>query len=240
MSRVVLTAGFALCLFSGAALAADLPTKKEPPAPPPSAFNWTGFYLGANAGGAWVSSTASYPIAGPPGYLPYDPTGVFGGVYAGYNYQFSGNMVAGVEADINYGDLTGKTYYHFSPPGSGSIPEDTGKGELGAFGSGRVRLGYAFDRFLPYIAGGVAVADDKNTLVALSNSLFTGSYDHTMVGWTIGDGLDYAITNNIILRADYRYADYGKVTDTLTTNRFAVHTTSLRTNDARIGVAYKF
>jgi outer membrane immunogenic protein len=200
----------AVLTSASSALAADLPTRKTPPAPVgPTAFDWTGFYVGAEFGGAWAQSRAYYPIAGPAGYLPYDPNGVFGGLYAGYNYQFAGGVVVGVEGDVNYGDVRRGTYYHDVP--TGSIPSDTGVGDLSWFGSARARLGYAFDRFLPFVTGGAAFADYRNTLVANSNPSFSGSSDHTMVGWTVGGGLDYALASNVTLRLEYRYADYGSV-----------------------------
>ena len=185
-----------------------------------------------------AQSRAYYPVAGPTGYLPYDPSGVFGGLYGGYNYEFGGGVVVGVEGDVNYGDVQHGTFYHIVP--TGSIPNDTGVGDLSWFGSARARLGYAFDKFLPFVTGGAAFADYRNTLVANSNPAFSGSYDHTMVGWTVGGGLDYAVTSNVTLRLEYRYADYGSVSDTLRTNALAVHSTDLKTNDVRIGVGYKF
>lgn len=223
-----------------AAFASDLPTRKPAPAlpPPPAAFNWTGFYIGAEVGGAWGQSRSNYPIAGPAGYLPFDPSGAFGGLYAGYNYQFAGNFVVGAEGDVNYGDIRHGTTYHVST--GGTFPTDTGEGDERWFGSARARLGYALDRFLPFVTGGVAIAEYKNTLVAGTNPLFSGSYDHTLVGWTIGGGLEYAIASNLTLRAEYRYADYGHVTDTAAGTPRSVHTTDLSTNDVRIGLAYKF
>jgi outer membrane immunogenic protein len=234
-------ASLAFLAVSGvAAQAADLPTRKGPPPAPalPAAYDWTGFYVGAEAGGAWSQSRAFYPIAGPTGYLPYDPSGIFGGVYAGYNYEFASNIVVGVESDINYGDIRHGTYYHVSA--GGSLPTDTGDGQLGWFGSARLRAGYAFDRFLPFVTGGVAFADYKSNLNAQTNPLFNASDDHTRAGWTVGGGLDYALTNNLTLRAEYRYADYGNVTDVAANLPITVHTVDLKTNDVRVGVAYKF
>jgi outer membrane immunogenic protein len=221
------------------AVAADLaPQSVEPVVPVALPFSWTGFYVGAQAGYAWGDSKASYPIAGPAGFLDLDPDGGFGGVYAGYNYEFSNGLVVGLEGDVNYGSVTGKDIYHVV--GGGVLAGDNGKGKLSWFGSARARIGYAWDRFLPYIAGGVAVGDYKNTLFAGTNSTFNGSYSNTQTGWTVGAGLEYAVTDNIIARIEYRYTDYGSESDTAATQPLSIHTTDLKTNDVRIGVSYKF
>ncbi|MBB4076543.1 outer membrane immunogenic protein [Bartonella fuyuanensis] len=57
----------------------------------------------------------------------------------------------------------------------------------------------------------------------------------TMVGFTVGGGVDFAMTDNILLRAEYRYSDFGK-------KKFAddAHEFEYKTNDFRVGVAYKF
>src|SRR5689334_2213601 len=95
-----------LGLIGGSAFAADLPTRKGPPVAPvyvPPAFTWTGFYVGLNAGGAWVNNNHDdnfgFPFVGavPVGgtFIPFatsggssNRVGFIGGVQAGYNYQF--------------------------------------------------------------------------------------------------------------------------------------------------------
>jgi len=102
---------FAISVTS--AVAADLaPQPVEPVVPVVLTFSWTGFYVGAQAGYAWGDSKASYPIAGPAGFLDLDPDGGFGGVYAGYNYEFSNGLVVGLDGDVNYGSVSGKDIYH--------------------------------------------------------------------------------------------------------------------------------
>ncbi|MGH6868144.1 MAG: porin family protein, partial [Methylocella sp.] len=111
--------------LTGAALAADLPSRAPPPVflPPPPVFTWTGLYLGINAGGTWSSSNAvdvdtatvfnnvavlsalgaTYgpaAAAGATGNLPVQTSGFIGGGQIGYNLQFANNFVVGIEADI--------------------------------------------------------------------------------------------------------------------------------------------
>ncbi|WP_273720105.1 MULTISPECIES: outer membrane protein [unclassified Bartonella] len=126
-------------------------------------------------------------------------------------------------------------------------------------GATRVRIGFAAaDRVMPYVAGGIAYAQvqgvqsvsgtgqrakDKGdgTIEAgkhVSVALPTGTlFDETktMVGFTIGGGIDFAMTDNVLLRAEYRYSDFGKKKFANNTQEF-----SYKTNDFRVGVAYKF
>ena len=102
---------------SFAAQAADLPTRKEAPAPVfvPPPFTWTGFYIGLNAGAVWgsgsVSSTlfaSGFPVLEsewPGGNLGGSQTGFIGGGQAGYNWQ-TGSFVLGVETDFDGTDLS--------------------------------------------------------------------------------------------------------------------------------------
>ncbi|WP_208440291.1 outer membrane protein [Bartonella raoultii] len=117
-------------------------------------------------------------------------------------------------------------------------------------GATRVRIGFAaVDRVMPYVAGGIAYAqvqgiksvsgtrtdaNDNNKKTALAGA---NLYDDTktMVGFTVGGGVDFAMTDNVLLRAEYRYSDYGKKKFINNTHEF-----SYKTNDFRVGVAYKF
>ncbi|OPB29688.1 outer membrane protein [Bartonella sp. WD12.1] len=108
-------------------------------------------------------------------------------------------------------------------------------------GATRVRIGFAVDRIVPYIAGGVAYAQIQNTFSRLiemeGQEISSSSLSDTkmMVGYTLGGGVDFAMADNVILRAEYRYSDFGK-------QKFAKDKLELdyQTNDFRVGVAYKF
>ncbi|WP_156851596.1 outer membrane protein [Bartonella refiksaydamii] len=112
-------------------------------------------------------------------------------------------------------------------------------------GATRMRIGFAGDRVMPYIAGGVAYTqmqyttsisskshEDQSTIFASGNVL-----DETqkMIGYTVGAGIDLAMTDNIIMRAEYRYTDFGK-------KKFADDKVEVaaKTNNFRFGLAYKF
>ncbi|WP_273787822.1 outer membrane protein [Bartonella grahamii] len=112
-------------------------------------------------------------------------------------------------------------------------------------GATRVRIGFAVaDRIMPYVAGGVAYAQMQGTYTIKATEA-TGNAEiatakffdatKTFVGYTIGGGVDFAMTDNVLLRAEYRYSDYGKKQFDRDTDEF-----SYKTNDFRVGVAYKF
>lgn len=209
-----------LSLLASSAYAADAIIAEAAPV-----FSWTGGYIGLQAGYAWGNGNVDQ--IGGPGFIDTDPDGFLGGVYAGYNYQMSNNIVIGAELDVVYANVDGSGQVFLAPgvPAGASATE-----ELNWSGAARLRLGYAADRFLPYIAGGVAFGD-----IDISNDNGPGSFGDTFTGWTIGVGLDYAMTDNLLLRAEYRYTDFGSESF----EDFASDV-DLKTNEVRLGIAYKF
>src|SRR5271163_4497419 len=113
-----------------AAQAADLPTRKEAPAPVfvPPPFTWTGFYVGANAGGIWTSGSRrvnffnpaadAFLAADEPGGLGSGQGGFIGGGQAGYNWQ-TGAFVLGVETDFD-GTTNSKSFNNVGVPFTGA------------------------------------------------------------------------------------------------------------------------
>lgn len=213
-------------LAAGAASAADLPSRKGPVAAPyyPPVFTWTGFYVGANAGYAFgqVDSTNF-------GVLNDfdDPDGFMGGGQIGYNYQI-GQWVIGAEADFQGADLKASSFDFLT----GSRASN----ELNWFGTVRARVGYAFDRFLPYVTGGFAYGNVKNKI---ATPLGTFSDDNTQWGWTVGAGLEYAFTNNLTAKVEYLYTELDKETITVP---FGTFTGDVKTKFSvvRAGLNYKF
>jgi outer membrane immunogenic protein len=209
MKKILLSSVALLSLTAGA-MAADLPSRRAP-APMISAvpvFTWTGFYVGVNAGYGWHNSDDN-AIFVPPGTFVTAPAatgivsfgddngdGFVGGGQVGYNFQF-GSFVAGVEADLQWADLGGSSGTAFVPAGFPATYVPAGAaGGLDWFGTVRARLGFAFDRALVYATGGFAYggADDNNGFNGLVNN-----DDDVRTGWALGAGVDYAITNNLVL-----------------------------------------
>lgn len=194
----------------------------------PVGFNWTGAYAGAQAGYTWGDGqfTGDGDRANP------KPVGLTGGLYVGANYQFDNKIVLGIDADIAWSgaDDSVLVYNSAGEPWPADYPVVQQINRTGAI---RARLGYTMDRWLPYIAGGVAFADVNQRLVGADDD-FNTAY----TGWTLGVGTEYAFADNVILRAEYRYADFG-------TRTFEVQDSppldiGLKTSDIRLGAAYKF
>ena len=221
-----------------AAQAADLPTRKEAPAPVfvPPPFTWTGFYIGLNAGGIWPSGSRNASIldpnagidgafisAGFPGGLGSQSAGFIGGGQAGYNWQ-TGAFVLGVETDFD-GSTLSKSFNNVGSPfispfavahGLGNdFFTVNGKNSLTWLGTTRGRVGFVAtpdNRLMIYATGGVAYGGGNSQFTVFDNttgSFWSGNPSKTRVGWTIGGGVEYAVTNNITIKGEYLYADLG-------------------------------
>lgn len=181
------------------ALAADLPSRAPPPVyiPPTPIFTWTGIYVGGQVGYAWgrLDGRVFAPNGLSNGY-GYTPQGVIGGAHVGYNWQ-GGPWVLGIEGSVD-GTSLSKTF----TPGPGVSFSD--KSDIQ--GSIRGRVGIAWDRALLYATGGAAFGGFSSTF---SSPIGTDTFSSTRVGWTVGGGLAYAVTNNWSVYAEYRYSDFG-------------------------------
>lgn len=247
------------CLAASAVQAADVVANQEPAsvvvAP---AFSWSGFYAGGQIGGSWGDGSFEREVEAankepPPNVIVYiDPVDVkkksidegnfIGGIYAGYNWQFQNNVVAGFDADFAWLDNTARSDENI-PFGEYEVDGYRNKVKQDWMAAVRARLGYAYDRFLPYIAGGVAFTD-----IEYKHRIFgdvtdirfddRSSLSKTRTGYTLGAGLDYAMTDHIILRAEYRYTDFGDKDFVL--DDFYVRNVETKSHDVRFGVAYKF
>ncbi|MGA2636523.1 outer membrane protein [Methylocella sp.] len=179
---------------------------------------------------------------------------MIGGAHVGYTHQIN-QFVLGLEGDVDGSSLS-KTvnFAPFSNYYQDYIPT-TVRSNLGVQGSIRGRFGYAFDRLLVYATGGVAFGGFNTSIsTAYTNALFypafsgTDSFSNTRVGWTVGGGLEYAVTNNWSIWAEYRYTDFGPSNNVLV-NSFPgfngdvlgarVHT-NLIENRVQVGFSYKF
>jgi outer membrane immunogenic protein len=215
-----------------AAQAADLPTRKEAPAPVfvPPPFTWTGFYIGGNAGGVWSTGNASTTVYAngfpfvttyfPSGNLGNSQSGFIGGGQAGYNWQ-TGAFVLGVETDFDGTSLSRSRNIigpAFLEPIAGVNDFFTlnSSVKLDWLGSTRARVGFVAtpdNRLMIYGTGGFAYGGGSAHLNFYDNvdgfywSSSSGS--QTRTGWTIGGGLEYAWTNNWTIGAEYLYYNLG-------------------------------
>jgi outer membrane immunogenic protein len=152
-------------------------------------------YLGLNAGVAWGDSRDIIVTGPTPAILSGGGgDGVFiGGAQIGYNWQ-SGSIVYGLEADIQYVDSGGRAAW-----GPYTWWGVRGEDDGSYFGTVRARIGYAFDRTLIYITGGLAYG-------GLNSNPLTGNTTSN-AGWTIGGGVEYAFTNNWTVKLEGLYVD---------------------------------
>lgn len=208
------------------AQAADVVMEQEPaPVIMAPSFTWNGAYIGGQIGYGWGKSAHDFSDFG----VDLKPDGFLGGLYAGYNFDVGNNVILGIDADATYNNL--KDSGRFDLGDQDFVDAET---RLRWSGAVRARAGYAFDRVLPYIAGGVAFGNIRHTL---SDGVDSISESKTHTGWTLGAGVDYAATDNVILRLEYRYTDYGNKDFDVGLSGYNV---DLKTHDIRLGVAYKF
>jgi outer membrane immunogenic protein len=206
---------------AGAARAADLsvaPIYKAPPVAAPQAYNWSGFYLGLNGGGAWGTSNwdsaGSFNLSG----------GVVGGT-AGVNWQI-GHAVIGLEGDVDWSTLKGTTTSALCAGGC-----TTNNDWLATV---RGRAGYAFDRFMPYVTGGLALGDIKAAAPGFAGATQTNT------GWTAGGGVELALTNNWTAKAEYLHVDLGNMNCGFNCGVVANNNVSVKSDQVRGGVNFRF
>ena len=224
MSAIVISSAFAADLNGAPAYGS---MKDEPYYAP--AFNWTGFYIGAQTGYVWGNADHRYSNGAPRGNS--DPEGWIGGVHAGYNIQ-SGDVLYGIEADVEGGDVDG----NFS---NLNVPTSSGSADLNWQGSIRARLGYVSGKALLYVTGGWAFGDFDFNGGPAGN--FAGGYSQALNGWTIGAGGEFAISNNVTMRLEYRYTDFGTASGNLSPTLPGVRMpVDLDTHAIRAGISYKF
>ncbi len=190
MKRALLSGLSMLALISSAS-AADLPRQNAPYRAPAmmSGYNWTGFYLGLVGGGAWGRSNWD-------GFgVSNSPTGGMFGATAGYNWQGASPWVFGLEGDIAWAGTRA------SVTCAGATCE-TRNDWLGTV---RGRVGYSWDRIMPYVTGGVGFGNIK-----ANRTGFTGASD-SRAGWALGAGVEAAIAGRWTGKLEYVYTDLGSI-----------------------------
>ncbi|CCE01653.1 outer membrane protein [Bradyrhizobium sp. STM 3809] len=245
--------------------AADLSARYTKAPPPAAIYSWTGGYFGGNVGYAWGSSnlgttldqTSSWQLEGFPFQNQFvaisnnrlNPSGVVGGLQAGYNWQ-TGPSVFGIEADINGSGLNKRLIVTGPNPPTTRTFNESIRNDW--FMTLRGRAGYAVDTTLFYVTGGLAVGNVKGSwdLTSANGYAKTASFDQTRAGWTVGAGVEHAFAPNWTVKAEYLYTDLGSINYTSTYvpgSTFAPPGFNYRENlsqdltfhTVRIGVNYK-
>jgi outer membrane immunogenic protein len=254
--------------ISAPAVAADMAVKAAP-APVVALYNWTGFYVGLNAGYAWGDSnhdsTFTCPVAGTcPVNVPANqalfaaigsgslsPAGFTGGAQAGYNWQ-SANFVFGLETDFNALNLKATRLGAAPSTNTASIFSTSSSISTDWLFTFRGRIGVTVaPTVLLYGTGGLAVTDARLSNAAAVTppgpAAGASTSSQTLTGWTAGGGVEWALSRNWTLKGEYLYVNFGSLSTTtnLAGAGFAnpdTFTTSAKLNAhiARAGVNYRF
>jgi outer membrane immunogenic protein len=205
----LLVAALAVAGLASAAQAADVgrPTYQRP-TQTAFAYDWSGVYAGIGVGGNFWSVDYSDNSGVPPTGLPSSKSWDIGG-FAGANRQI-GMWVFGLEADTYYSrarsTLDTVTCALCKPQWT-----NTNSAWMPLSGTARGRIGYAFDRWMPYVTGGLAWGQIKSSSFSSFPPFGTSNSFSTQygVGWAGGVGVDYALTDNFVLGLLYLYKDLG-------------------------------
>lgn len=187
-------------------------------------YNWTGFYVGINGGGGWGDSRHDFEAAGTT-TGDYRVSGGHAGGTLGANLQ-AGGLLLGVEGDMNWSDIGGSD--------SCPNPSFTCRTRNKWFATARGRVGYALDRFLPYITAGAAFGQIR------ANIPDFGSARETELGFTGGAGLEVGIFRGLSAKLEYLYLDLGKFNCGFSCTSTGVDDVKFNAHLFRAGLNYRF
>lgn len=220
-------AALALLLTPFTAQAADQPVRPVYKAAPRSViayYNWTGFYIGGVVG--YGTGKSTWDFGGLVPSTEVSPKGMMYGITLGYNWQL-GSIVYGIEGDYSFASVKGDASCI-----AATVTCETTNNSLATL---RGRVGYAFDRFLPYLTAGGAYGNVKAHIFNAATSFETSK---GRLGYTIGAGLEYAFLSNWSAKIEYLYVNLG----TFDTGFFpgVNNSVSFNENVIRVGLNYKF
>lgn len=213
MKKLTATLGL-MALASTPALAADLPTKgySKAPAAPLAVYDWSGFFVGVNAGGGRGPKCWNNSFAGGVPTIPSisegcnDATGPLLGGQVGYRWQAM-NWVFGVEAQGDWADLTGANASLFL-----TAPQVTNQSKIQALGLFTGQVGYAWNNVLWFVKGGAAVTSDKYNGIDTASGTVLDQATETRWGSTVGTGIDIGFAPNWSVGAEFDYLFMGTKT----------------------------
>lgn len=233
-------AGTAVLMNSAAFAAGPTPTPQDPTVQPPVSptFDWTGGYAGLQLGALSSDVETTFDFFDEDYDFDKSVDGTAFGVFGGYNWQMGTPWVYGAEAEYNWvtGDDDADLDVTIVEGGGQTTERSTTTAEINATAALRGRVGYAFDRTLVYGTAGLAYVDYD-----VSNETGSGS-DSTSAdnwGWTLGVGVEYAFTDQISGRLDYRYSDYDG-DDGSWYEGDGDYDIDLQTSEVRVGLAFRF
>jgi outer membrane immunogenic protein len=205
---LLITASLVALSAAAPASAADLAARPYTKAPPMIAaiYDWSGFYIGINGGGA--TSHNCWNLAGGFGEGCHDATGGTVGGQIGYRWQ-TGPVVFGVEAQGNWADFKGDNV-------SAVFAPDRNRTKIDAFGLFTGQIGYAWNNVLLYAKGGAAVTDNKYDIISGFGGGVLASTNNTRWGGVVGAGIEYGFAPSwsVAFEYDHLFMDRHDVTFT--------------------------
>jgi outer membrane immunogenic protein len=229
MKKIVLAA--VLAAFAPAAYAADL-IVIDPVSPmvmTDAGFDWSGFYAGLNAGYSGGQATSVTTVTADTTNIPV--SGGLLGATLGFNAQMD-SFVLGVEGDIAWSGVTGTTACSIAPFDC--------QGNLHWLGTIKGRAGVALDSVLLFATAGLAAGGVSANVTPAAVGI-TNTFSGTMTGWTVGAGVELAVTDTVSVKAEYSYVSMGGLqapAGTLATGQ-AVNLSSIN-HVAKVGVNFHF
>jgi outer membrane immunogenic protein len=231
--------------------------------------NWSGFYLGGTAGQAWGSlhlktntpfsgayfpDTATQGAVNATGVQAVKPHGIPVGFEAGYNWQAPRSpWVLGIEADVQSLRLSGGV--QSGPVGYPGFPGAfftvSSAASADWLVTARPRLGFALDRWLFYVTGGLAVArpSAEYSFADSGGAIESATIARTRLGYAAGGGVEVALGNNWSAKAEYLFVDF-RPSSILSSNFIALttplpaqpfaHSVDLKADILRLGLNYRF
>jgi outer membrane immunogenic protein len=196
--------------------------------------DWTGFYLGINAG--YANGDMNIVTANPGGafdglLIKLDSNGAVAGVTAGANMQMD-HIVFGIEGDFDWSAMTGD-----APPINFGGQDSIVTGSIDRLGTIRARVGFAADRLLVFATAGLAGGAVKGVVTHFPTDPFTSTTGGTQYGYVVGGGVEAALTDNLSVKAEYLYVDLGSAPYDLPP---IVANTAATASIVRVGLNYGF
>jgi len=214
---------FAFALPVGGAAAADLII--DEPALEAAVGGWQGAYLGVQTGIVGGTFDDDYPPAPLASVGTNDLGGGSFGIYGGWNMQID-SLVLGLDAGLSYALVSGS---------GTNAGDEVMLADVDWTVSARGRVGYAVDDVLYYAAGGLAAARASVTISSLD-----GAAEDTLIGWTVGAGVELAFNENWVGRAEYSYTDYGALGYVVSGPGGGEGEVDFNTHTLSLGIAYRF
>lgn len=220
-----------IALAAVPAYAADLiVTEQAPVIMTDAGFDWTGLYAGLNAGYTTGQARAVGAVSNATTAPNF--TGGLLGATVGINGQFD-QFVLGLEGDLAWSGASGSTACSLAPA-------LTCTGNLNWLGTVKGRAGVAFDQVLLFATAGLAAGGARIDINPAAPGI-TNTFSGTMIGWTVGGGVELAVTEAVSVKAEYNYFDLGGLQAPAGTLAGAEATNLSATGHiAKIGVNFHF